>query len=228
MSNQRKREVAIGAKALSKNDRIAAENRERLRAVGLYVVNFISSPGAGKTTLLERMAEHLRDDLIVIEGDLQTRRDAERVERAGARAHQIETGGACHLDAAAVRTALDALAIEICTARVLVIENVGNLVCPSSYDLGEHMKAALLSLPEGDDKVLKYPSIFKRVGALVITKTDLAPHLDFDAERAIRECESLNDSFETFRISARTGEGVSAFCDRILAWQSGLPASSKA
>lgn len=205
------RRVDIETPILSKNDRLAAENRRRFRERGLYTVNLISSPGSGKTSLLEALAQRMGDGLAVIEGDVQTRRDAERVAGAGARAVQIETGGACHLDAEAVAGAFERLDLADGGARVLVIENVGNLVCPSSYDLGEDLTAAILSAPEGDDKVLKYPAIFRRVGALIINKIDLLPHLDFDVDRVIEECASLNEDFEVFRLSARTGEGVDAF-----------------
>jgi hydrogenase nickel incorporation protein HypB len=213
--------IDIAKPVLSKNDELAARNRERLAATAAFVVNMISSPGSGKTTLLEAMGRLLGDRLAVIEGDVQTRRDADRLEKLGIRAVQIETGGACHLDAARVARALDELALEERPCELLVIENVGNLVCPSSFDLGEHMKVALLSLPEGDDKVLKYPAVFRRIGALVITKIDLAPHIEFDVARAVRECASLNDAFETFRVSAKTGEGVQALCDGLLAQRGG-------
>ena len=205
------RRVEIEKPILSKNDRLAAENRRRFHERGLYVVNLIGSPGSGKTSLLEALAQRMGDALAVIEGDVQTQRDAERVAGAGARAVQIETGGACHLDAEAVAGAFEQLDLDDVGVRVLVIENVGNLVCPSSYDLGEDLTSAILSVPEGDDKVLKYPAIFRRIGALLINKTDLLPHLDFDVERVVEECASLNDSFEVFRLSARTGEGVDAF-----------------
>jgi hydrogenase nickel incorporation protein HypB len=222
--NTADRKVDIRQPVMSANDRIAEANRDRFAALGAYVINMISSPGAGKTTLLQAMAERMADEMAVIVGDLQTRRDAERVREKGVRAHQIETGGACHLDARAVMKATGAMDLQPGDCKVLVVENVGNLVCPASFELGEHMKVALLSLPEGDDKVLKYPSIFSRIGALLITKTDLAPHMDFDVDRAIAECESLNKDFRTFQISARTGEGVDAFCDFLLAKQSGLTA----
>jgi hydrogenase nickel incorporation protein HypB len=224
----RTRTVRITASAMSKNDEVAAANRERFARAGKLAVNLISSPGSGKTTLLEALAERLGSDLAVIEGDVQTRRDAERVAAAGAVAHQVETGGACHLDARAVSGALDAMALEELPAGIVVIENVGNLVCPSSYDLGEHFKAALLSVPEGDDKVLKYPSVFRRIGALVVTKVDLLPHLEFDVDRVEAECRSLNDAFDTFRLSARTGEGVDRFCEYLQAKRSALTASSRA
>ena len=209
---KRGRKVSIRSPVMCKNDAIAAGNRRLFADSGIFAINVISSPGSGKTTLLERMAEILGDEMAVIEGDVQTRRDAERVEKTGCRVYQIETGGACHLDAARVAEALAQLRPGDTGCRILVIENVGNLVCPSGYDLGEHIKVGVLSLPEGDDKVLKYPSVFSRVGAFVINKIDLAAVMDFDEARAIRECASLNEDFETFRVSAKTGEGVDAFC----------------
>jgi hydrogenase nickel incorporation protein HypB len=222
--NEQTKRMNIEKPVLSKNDQIAAANRDRLARKGLYTINLIGSPGSGKTTLLEAMAGKLGPAMAVIEGDLQTERDAERVRAAGCPAVQIETGGSCHLDAERVSAAMDRLELEALEARLLVIENVGNLVCPSSYDLGEHMKVALLSIPEGDDKVLKYPSIFRRVGALAITKIDLLPHMAFDVERAVAECKSLNEGFECFRLSAKSGEGVDALCDELLARQSALKA----
>ncbi len=203
--------MRIQKRVLGRNDRLAAENRELLRSAGVYSVNLISSPGAGKTTLLEAMARELGGSMAVIEGDVKTRRDAERIERAGAVAHQIETGGACHLDAEAVGKAIRALRPANPPVELLVIENVGNLICPSTYDLGEEMKIGLLSVPEGDDKVLKYPSLFSRIAALVVSKVDLLPHLDFDVERAVDECRSLSPEVDVFLLSARTGEGMDDF-----------------
>ena len=216
------KKVDIETPVLSKNDAIAAENRARFDRVGAFVLNMISSPGSGKTTLLEAMGRVLGDDLAVIDGDVQTRRDAERLVQSGIRAVQIETGGACHLDAQRVADVLGDLNLETHPAKIVVIENVGNLVCPSSYNLGEHMKAALLSLPEGDDKVPKYPSIFRRIGILLVTKIDLAPYMDFDVDRVVAETRSLNDSFECFRLSAKTGKGVEAFCEFLLKNQADL------
>lgn len=225
MSSERARKTKqIGASVMASGEDAAEANRRFFREHRLLTINLISSPGAGKTTLLERMAETLGPDMAVIAGDLQTRRDAERIQKAGSAARQIETGGACHLDARQVAVAAVEMGLPEQRCRVLVIENVGNLVCPSSFDLGEHMKVALLSLPEGDDKVLKYPSIFSRIGALLINKIDLAAHMDFDVDRAVRECASLNDGFDVFRLSAKTGEGVDAFCRYLLEKQSALTA----
>ncbi len=204
--------MSMKSPVMAKNDAQAAENQARLHQLGLFTINLMSSPGSGKTTLLEALAQRFQDRLLVIEGDVQTRRDAERVERAGCRVHQIETMGACHLDARAVAQALDCLSPEPGRHALLVIENVGNLVCPSGYALGEDLRVGLLSIPEGDDKVLKYPSLFSRIDVLVLTKADLLPHLEFDTERAIAECRSINPEVRVFLLSAKTGEGLDAFC----------------
>ncbi len=215
MSRTSRDQVSIDQPVLSKNDRIAAEVRKRLDAAGAYAVNLISSPGSGKTTLLEVLGRRLGDRLAVVVGDVQTRRDAERLSEAGVRAVQVETGGACHLSAKNVADVLD----EVLGDRppeLLMIENVGNLVCPASFKLGAHMKAAMLSLPEGDDKVLKYPSIFRQSRVLVLSKIDLLPHMDFNVDRVVRECASLNEGCQTFCVSARTGEGMDALCAFLL------------
>lgn len=215
MHEERKRgkTVRIESPVLVKNREFAQANRALLEQHAILVVNLIGSPGSGKTTLLEAMVKRLRDALAVIEGDVQTRRDAERIERAGGRACQIETRGACHLDAQQVGRAIRRLGLEARPCQVLVIENVGNLICPSSYDLGEHLKIAVLSVPEGDDKVLKYPALFSRASVLIVNKIDLLPHVTFDVDRAVDECRSLNNRVIVFRTSGKTGEGVPALCD---------------
>ncbi|MBD3321242.1 MAG: hydrogenase nickel incorporation protein HypB [Chitinivibrionales bacterium] len=205
------RQIELGTDVLKKNNELAAQNRAFFDRKGLFVLNLISSPGAGKTSVIESLAAHFGDTLAVIEGDLQTRRDAERVIRAGSRAYQIETHGACHLDAHSIAHAAEHLDFDGC--RILCIENVGNLVCPAGYELGEHEKAAILSIPEGDDKILKYPALFHRITMLLINKIDLAPHIEFDTQKAINECKSLNRAFTTFPVSAKTGEGMDKFFD---------------
>ena len=200
---------------LQTNQSQADKNRQRFAQLGLRVVNLISSPGSGKTTFLQALAGRMGPALAVIVGDLRTDRDAVRIRQAGCQAVQIETQGACHLDAQAVAEALGGLNLE--GVKLLVIENVGNLVCPASYDLGEHEKLALLSTPEGDDKVLKYPSIFSRVSTLVITKTDLLPYLEFDPDRAETECRSLNPDVTCWRLSAKSGEGLERLEAHLLA-----------
>lgn len=206
------RKVDVTTSVMSKNDAFAAENRVLLGDKGIFTLNLISSPGAGKTTVLESMARFFGGRMAVIEGDIQTRRDAERIEKAGCQAWQIETGGACHLDAHAVNHALGHMDLEPEELELLAIENVGNLICPSGYDLGEDLRIGLLSIPEGDDKILKYPSLFSSINVLLINKMDLIPHLDFDVERAVEECRSLNPDVEVFTVSARTGEGMEEFC----------------
>lgn len=206
------KKVEISRPVMSKNDRIASDNRRLLEEKRIYALNLISSPGAGKTTVLESMARYFGRRMAVIEGDVQTRRDAERIERAGCQAWQIETGGACHLDAQAVSHAIGHMDLDSSELDLLAIENVGNLICPSGYDLGEDLRIGLLSVPEGDDKVLKYPSLFSSVHVLLINKMDLVEHLDFDVDRAIEECRSLNPEVQVFTVSARTGEGMEEFC----------------
>ncbi|GAB6095861.1 hydrogenase nickel incorporation protein HypB [Desulfatiferula olefinivorans] len=203
--------ITVGEEVLAKNNRYAENNRARIRDRGIFAVNIISSPGSGKTTLLETLGRHFGQAMTVIEGDIQTTRDAERIIRSGSHACQIQTNGACHLDAHAVGHAMDDLDLDGC--RLLVIENVGNLVCPAGYDLGEHEKMAILSLPEGDDKVLKYPSLFSRIQGLIINKIDLRDYLDFDMEKVVNECRSLNRQFDVFALSAKTREGVAKLTD---------------
>jgi hydrogenase nickel incorporation protein HypB len=205
------RTIDVSANVMRRNDQFASNNRDLFAEKGIYAINLISSPGAGKTSLVEALAKRFAQKMAVVEGDIQTARDAERVIRAGSRAYQIQTGGACHLDAHSVRHALEHL--DLNGVKLLVIENVGNLVCPSTYDLGEHDKIAILSLPEGDDKILKYPALFHRIGVLLINKIDLAPYMDFDVTKAVNECRSLNSSFQWFTVSATTGEGLKAFFD---------------
>lgn len=200
--------VSLDVPVLRLNHDHAQRNRDHFAHRGVRVVNLISSPGSGKTTLLQALAARLGERMAVIVGDLRTDRDAVRIRGAGCQAIQIETDGACHLDARSVGERLGSLRWD--DLRLLVIENVGNLVCPASYDLGEDEKIVLLSVAEGDDKVLKYPSIFARAGTLVLTKTDLLPHLDFDPERAEEECRRLQPRVRSLRVSARTGEGMDA------------------
>lgn len=198
----------IGRSVSERNDLLASRNRSLLDGLGILGVNLMSSPGSGKTTLLEALAGRLGGAMAVIEGDVSTRRDAERILSKGVKAWQIETGGACHLDASAVGSAIPELRLSRGVERFLVVENVGNLICPSSYDLGERLRIGLLSFPEGDDKVLKYPSLFSRIDLLLLTKRDLAPHLGFDGARAAGECRSINPGVETMEVSALTGEGM--------------------
>ncbi|MBK6847064.1 MAG: hydrogenase nickel incorporation protein HypB [Proteobacteria bacterium] len=204
-------EIAVGAGILGQNDAWAQHNREHFRAHGVYVLNLMSAPGAGKTTLLERTVDALasRYRLAVIEGDVQTRIDAERIARHGIQAVQINTGAACHLDARQIHETLPVFDLD--ALDLLLVENVGNLVCPAEFDLGEHDKVMLLSVAEGDDKPIKYPVMFHAARALLVTKVDLLPYVDFDLGRAERDARALNLELEVFRVSARTGEGLDAW-----------------
>lgn len=202
------KQISIGESVMARNDHFAEANRTFFAEKGLFVINLISSPGSGKTAVVEALAHHFGHRMAVIEGDIQTQRDADRVREAGSLAYQIETNGACHLDAHSIGHALDHLNFD--GVELLVIENVGNLVCPSTYDLGEHEKMAILSLPEGDDKILKYPALFHRVKTLLINKMDLLPHLDFDIHKAVAEGRSLNPAVRPFNISATKGDGMDA------------------
>ena len=204
-------QIPVGESVMARNDRFALANRDYFEKQGVFVVNMISSPGSGKTAILEALARHFGSRMAVIEGDVKTSRDADRVSSAGSPAIQIETDGACHLDAHSVGHAVDGL--DLSSVQLLVIENVGNLVCPSTYDLGEHEKMAILSLPEGDDKVFKYPALFHRVKTLLVNKVDLLPHLTFDIGKAVGECRSLNPEVQAFEISATRGDGMDALFD---------------
>jgi hydrogenase nickel incorporation protein HypB len=207
--------VSLERKVLEKNDRLAEQNRQWLLGRGVLALNVTSSPGAGKTTLLERTIRELRNDLpvAVIEGDQETLLDAERIRAAGARAVQVNTGAGCHLDADMVRRALQALDPE--PASLLFIENVGNLVCPALFDLGEHSKIVVISVTEGADKPLKYPHMFAAAGLVIINKTDLLRYVDFDLEKCCSYARSVNPNVNILPLSATTGEGVSAWYDWI-------------
>ena len=200
--------VKVVTKILAANERIANENRRIFDNSGLYVINLMSGPGAGKTSLLEKTltpATGLR--IGVIEGDIAGSDDAERILRCNAPVVQINTGGACHLDANMIYEVLGELPLQ--DLDLLVIENVGNLVCPAEFYLGENMKVMLLSIAEGHDKPLKYPLMFQESSALILNKIDLAPYLDVDIEKIRRDASLLNPKLKIFEISCRTGEGLS-------------------
>jgi len=201
--------IEVKTPANEKNQRQANENRALFASHGLRVFNLISSPGGGKTTLLEATADRLGNRLGVIVGDLATARDADRILRHGCQAVQIETGGGCHLLAGQVRVAFDKL--DTTGMQILIIENVGNLVCPSAYDLGEQAKIGMLSLPEGDDKPAKYPTLFLRTDLVVINKIDLRPVLEYDFERVYKDCRTLNPEVRFLNVSAKTGTGLDAW-----------------
>jgi hydrogenase nickel incorporation protein HypB len=191
---------------LAKNDGIAAENRAWLTDRGVTALNLMSSPGAGKTTLLERTIAASARPVTVIEGDQETLFDAERIRKAGARAIQVNTGAGCHLDATMVGRALQSLQPQ--PGSILFIENVGNLVCPALFDLGEKRKVVVISVTEGDDKPLKYPHMFAAADLVVLNKTDLLPYVDFDVDRLARDARKLSPGLEVLALSARTGEGL--------------------
>jgi hydrogenase nickel incorporation protein HypB len=205
-------EIDVRQRILAANEAAAAGVRLRFRADGTLVINLISSPGSGKTTLLEATVARLKGmlRLAAIDGDIATERDADRLRRAGIPAKQILTGGACHLDARQVQAALEEAAFP--PVDILLIENVGNLICPTSYDLGEDLKVALLSVTEGDDKPFKYPAIFSRAGITVITKADLLPHVEFDLAAVREQVGVLNPSGRVLITSARSGEGMAEWC----------------
>jgi hydrogenase nickel incorporation protein HypB len=207
-----KKVVTIERRALAASEQQADTLRKRFADLGALVVNLISSPGSGKTTLLEATVTRLRAShaCAVIEGDVATERDADRLRAMGVPAHQILTGGACHLDARQVDTALDTA--ELLPADILFIENVGNLICPTTYDLGEDFKVAVLSITEGDDKPFKYPAIFSRAEVTVISKIDLLPHLQFDLPAVEQQLETLNPRGTILKTSATTGEGIDTWC----------------
>ena len=200
--------VPLEGKVLSENARVAAELRERFRARHVLVVNLISSPGSGKTTLLEKTLNRLPKDekVAVLAGDLQTENDANRLKRFGFPVKQITTGGTCHLDARMIEKHIADWDLD--KLDLLIIENVGNLVCPSSYDLGEAAKIVLLSVTEGEDKPLKYPSIFFKSELMVLTKTDLLPHVPFDVQEAVENARRIHPEMEVIKVSCLLGNGL--------------------
>lgn len=205
---ERTHSIQLEQAVLAKNDHLAAHNREWLGARGLAAINVMSSPGSGKTTLLERTIRDSGLTLSVIEGDQETTVDAERIRAAGARSVQVNTGAGCHLDAAMIHRALDQLQPE---RGVVVIENVGNLVCPALFDLGEARRVVIISVTEGDDKPRKYPHMFSAADLIVINKTDLLPYVDFDVDRLTTDARALRRGVEVLTLSARTGENVDAW-----------------
>ena len=208
--------VKVATKILEANDRIAIENRRLFDKAGLFVINLMSGPGAGKTSILEKTLLHNSGLRIgVIEGDIAGSDDAERIEKLGAPVVQINTGGACHLDANMIYEVLSDLPLgEI---DLLFIENVGNLVCPAEFKVGENIKVMLLSITEGHDKPLKYPLMFQESSALLLNKMDLAPHLDVDIDKIRRDSLSLNPKLKIFEVSCKTGQGMSEWVEWIKA-----------
>jgi hydrogenase nickel incorporation protein HypB len=213
--------IPVVEKILSANDRLAEENRRILDEAGVFAINLMASPGAGKTSLIEKTVHALRDRvrLAVIDGDIATSLDADRAAAAGAQAVQINTGGDCHLDAVMLHAALPQ--IELPDTDLLVVENVGNLVCPASFQLGTHKSVLIASIPEGDDKPYKYPGMYRGVDALVLNKIDLLPYVPFDMDYFLRGVEVLNPGIATFKLSCRTGEGLDAWLSWLLAQVAG-------
>jgi hydrogenase nickel incorporation protein HypB len=205
--------LTIERKVLEKNEEVAAANRELLGRYRIFSINIVSSPGSGKTSILERSIEALngRLKLSVIEGDVQTDLDAQRVARYHVPAVQIVTRGGCHLDAGLVRDALRQ--VDCSATELLIIENVGNLVCPANYDLGESVKVVVVSTTEGDDKPLKYPQMFRNASILIVNKTDLLPYVDCSVDRLTGNALSINPSLKIFQTSCRTGAGIAQWCE---------------
>jgi hydrogenase nickel incorporation protein HypB len=205
--------ISLEQDVLAKNDRIAARNRALFVARGIAAFNFTSAPGSGKTALLQALIKQIggRFPLAVIEGDQETARDADRIRSTGAPVVQINTQTGCHLDAQMVSAAVEAL--DPPRGALLLIENVGNLVCPALFDLGERAKAVILSVTEGEDKPLKYPHMFRAAGIAVLTKIDLLPHLDFDLEQCLANIRRVNPELRVFQVSVRDGSGLAGFCD---------------
>lgn len=208
-----KKSIEVGMRILSKNDQEAMKLREFYKDNGLFVVNLMSSPGSGKTTLLENIAKNHLLDFSVVEGDLQTNRDAQRLAKYGVNAYQITTGDACHLEALMVKEALDNLQQQGDLRDFLFIENVGNLVCPASYDLGANMNIVLLSTAEGDDKVLKYPTMFMCADAVIISKSDLIEVFEFEVEQVREDLAKLKKEIPLFLVAKNDLESIKKVCD---------------
>ncbi|MBB1322005.1 hydrogenase nickel incorporation protein HypB [Shewanella sp. SR43-8] len=203
-----KKTLAVIHKILDKNDVEAQHNRDHFAAHQVSAFNLMSSPGSGKTSLLECLHEYLDGRYAVIEGDLETSRDADRLIAKGINAYQIQTGSACHLDAFMVHGALHHINLD--DVEICFVENVGNLVCPASYDVGTHKNIVLLSVPEGDDKIEKYPVMFRRADLVVITKSDLLPHFDFSIDEAKAQLSKLNPNVELLVVSVKNSDSMKA------------------
>ena len=209
-------EIQVMKNILGENDRIAAENQAMFKDKGVYVLNLMGSPGAGKTSVLEKTMEHLKDKLsmAVIEGDLFTSKDAERIDKYGVPVIQINTAGGCHLDAAMVQKA--AASLDLGALDLLIVENVGNLVCPAEFAVGEQEKAVVLSVTEGADKPLKYPLMFKEAAVALLNKVDLLPYCDFDMQGARDDITALHPGIEVMEVSCTKGTGLDAWCEWLM------------
>lgn len=216
-------EIKVLKNIMKRNEDFAAVNREIFNKNGILAINMMSSPGAGKTTILEETLPRLAGSVktAVIEGDLMTSKDAERIHRHNVPVVQINTEGGCHLDANMVNRALEEL--DTCNLDLVIIENVGNLVCPSSFDLGEHLRVVVTSVPEGDDKPIKYPVMFQEAKACVLNKIDLIPYSNFDQDSFTKDVLNINSNIKLFQLSAVNGEGLDSWCSWIkdeLTWNS--------
>lgn len=198
---------------LDKNDKLADELRKRFAEHHVFVLDLLASPGSGKTSTILATIDALRDEfnIAVIEGDIASNVDAEKIKAQGTAAVQINTGGACHLESAMIKRAIDVLDLD--RLDLIIIENVGNLVCPVDFDLGENLSIMILSVPEGDDKPLKYPGIFQHAGALLLNKVDVAPAFDFDMDEYNQTLDNLNPQAPRFSVSATRGQGMDEWCD---------------
>jgi hydrogenase nickel incorporation protein HypB len=209
--------IPIVEKILSANDRLAMENRAKIDSAGIFSINIMASPGAGKTSLIEQSVNALKNKLRIgmINGDIATSFDADRATAAGASAVQINTGGDCHLDAVMLQSALTQL--DLSRLDLLIVENVGNLVCPAEFQLGTHKNILVASIPEGDDKPYKYPGMYRGVDVVVINKMDLLPYVSFRLDFFKKGIEALNPGVKQFEISCRTGEGLNGWLEWLLA-----------
>ncbi|WOE69879.1 hydrogenase nickel incorporation protein HypB [Hydrogenimonas thermophila] len=205
--------IEVISKILDKNDHEAAHNRSHFDKHGILAINLMSSPGSGKTTLLEHLADVAPFKFGVIEGDLETNRDADRIKAKGIPAHQIQTGSACHLDAFMVHKGLHEMPLD--KLDVCFVENVGNLVCPASYDVGTHLNVVLVSVPEGEDKIEKYPVMFRQADLVLITKIDLLPHFDFSVERAKQAARKIKPGVDVLEVSTKDKDSVKRVADWI-------------
>lgn len=209
-----KKEVKVMKKILSANDNIAEGLRSYLKNKGIKFINLMSSPGSGKTTIMEKTAEKFGKNICVIEGDIQTTLDAERVAKAGIQTYQINTGafgGDCHLESAWIRSAIDE--IELSEINILFVENIGNLVCPAEFDVGAHINTVVLSVTEGEDKPLKYPLAFQNSSLCLISKIDLLPYLDIDIENLKENIKKVNPKMQIIELSAKSGKGFDKWLD---------------
>lgn len=204
--------IDVKQSPMEKNNVQAESNRQLLQEKGIFVLNLMSSPGSGKTTLLEKLSEVLGPEVRmgIIEGDLATERDADRIRAKGIQCVQINTNGGCHMDSHMIRKVLDEFDLD--NLDLLIIENVGNLVCPSSWDLGEHKRAVVLSVTEGADKIAKYPTMFRKADMVLLNKIDLIPYIKFDIEIVKSDLHAIKPNIDFFQVSATTGENMEEWC----------------